>query len=1449
MTFAQFIEFLKRSNVDLSLDEHENIKVSAPKGALKPEHRDVFKRFKSDLVRHVKNAQLGDVDEIVAVFNKDNPKAAYKAPCSTMQKGLWLTEQLQLKSSIYNMSGAFDIIGHLRVPQLALAFEQLIAEHDVLRTRFIEENGEPWQCIDAQIDFTVNVVEIDMTELDKSVEEEAKTVFNLEQPGQLRATVFRVAPQHHVLVLTLHHIIGDGWSLQILVKQLNTFYTALLNQAELVPSPAHVQYADFAQWQINQLKRGKYQSQLDYWADTLAGQAPLLEIPTDRPRPAKQDFNGDLFPFTLPQQLQVPLEAVCKKQGVTLFMLLLAGFKVLLGRYSDVSDLSIGTPVANRSRRELENMMGIFVNTVVVRTKVAPNIKFSDYLNSVKETALNAYANSEVPFEQVVTEVNPERSASFHPLCQVFFSFQQQAQTQIQLGDLSCQRRAHPSQTSRVDLTLMLNASGDEISGSFEYATALFDRATIENLSQSYIALLANVSENFDKKVSELTLLSDRQRNLLAKRQGPKTQYPNRIDWQVTSHAISQPDAIAVSYDGQHMTYQALEHYANQLAGALSNNGINKDTLIGVLLLPCLELPGVLLAILKSGCSYVPLDPKYPDARLNLMINDSGVRHVIGLSDFKDRINLHISFYDVKTLTSPSNHSNNSVVHHQSALDKSDESDLLCVKYTSGSTGQPKGVRLTHQNVLRLVVNSALIELNQDTVMLQYASLSFDAAALEIWGTLVNGGHLLITDPAHVSPADLAGFLRHQAINTAFFTTSLFNELFTHHADVLAKFKLIMVGGEAFNPQHAQKIIELLPTVNTINGYGPTENGIFSCYHLLNPEEDYRYTVPIGECVNNSNIYVMDDNLQLLPCGAVGELWVGGDGLAQGYHDKEQLTSQRFVWHEQLNQRLYRTGDIARFRHDGQLIYLGRTDHQIKLRGYRIEIEEIEAQLMTLPGITHAAVFCEGEGAAKHLIAYVRIASDSPENDLQFALLQVLPAYMVPSEFRLMDVVPLTSNGKLDRAALKTSRLQATVEAITAASELQKAVLKTWQDTLGADQVNLNSNFFHAGGNSLTAIRLLAAIRSRFEVAVPASEFMINPTPAHLCRLIEQNSYSEQFESIRPRPLETKPELSLGQKRLWLLQALSQGEAIHNMSAGIHFFGQLNITAIKAALADMLEHHRVFRSQIVSENGVPVLTFHNKEWQLNTQTYSLDPQANKAHSLTDLVNVAATKDFDLANDWLLRANLYTLSAQENLLVLCVHHIISDGWSVGLMLSELSRRYAEHCGQNIESAKATPTPTPTPTPTTTTTTTPTTTAAADLQYDDYACWQQNLIGSSIYQAQINYWCQTLKDIPPAVSLPFKSAANSQQHYQGNDCAIDISNELFDGIKTFAAANSVSVFSVLFSAFHAFIARLTHHDDLTIGIPSAGRHHQETQTMLGFFVNTLAIRYQWDLNESF
>ncbi len=1421
MTFINFIEQLENLNVNLSLDENDNIKVSASKGTLKQEHLETLKRFKPELVNHLKKVQAKKTNEIESFFNQEMRAKGYKAPCSAMQKGMWLTDRLQSESSIYNMSGAFEILGQLNIALLQSAFQQLITEHDVLRTRFLDEQDELWQCVDAKVEFTINIIKSSNENLADNIQKEATSGFDLEQPCLMRVTIFQVTDQHNILALTLHHIIADGWSLQLLMKQLNGIYTAMLNQSASIPTPHQLQFSDFTQWQANQLALGTYQSQLNYWIEKLKDQAPLLVIPSDRQRPAKQNFSGNSVAIVFSEALMNKLESVCKEHNVTLFMLLLAGFKVLLARYCNINDLSIGTPIANRSAQELESVVGVLVNTVVLRSKIDVDVSFLEYLNDIKETALNAFANSQVPFEQVVSEINPERSASFHPLCQVFFAYQHQAETQIQLGDLDCKRVPHQSQISKVDMTLILNASEQGMTGHFEYATALFDRSTIEHLAESYMTLLGDISENPDKKPHEFSLLSEKQHNLLAKWQGKKTHYPKRIDRQVSSYATTQPNAIAASCDGKHMTYRALEDLANQLAENLIHKGIKQGDSIGVFLRPCLELPAILLGILKASCSYVPLDPRYPDTRLNLMIKDSAINTIIGQNEFKHRIDPHIVFHDVKKLDVKSKHL--TVYHHSS------DSDLLCIKYTSGSTGKPKGVRLTHQNVLRLVVNPALFGMDNKTVMLQYSSLSFDASAFEIWAPLINGGQIYITDPDHISPADLFDYLRQNPINSGAFTTSLFNELFNHHVDVLSQLRMIICAGEAFNPQHAQKIIKLLPNVRVFNGYGPTENGILSCHHRLNPDEDYRHTVPIGTCVNNSTAYVLDNNLELLPVGAAGELWVGGDGLAQGYHQKPQLTAERFIWHKQLNQRLYRTGDFARMRHDGQLIYLGRTDNQIKLRGHRIEIEEIEAQLMNLPDVTHAAVFCEGESAEKFLIAYVRIESDLTESDIQFALQKVLPAYMVPTLFRLMDVVPITTNGKLDRDALRNQPFNTQTETLTTASELQKNIIKIWQDTLNVNQIDLHSNFFQTGGNSLSTIRLLAKIKECFNIAVPAADFLINPTPAHLSRLIEQNNHTEKFKPITAKATSSLPILSLSQKRLWLMQEISQGNALYNISAGIHFCGQLNVTALQTALYEILNAHPIFRSQIVNKAGVPKLVYHDKPWQMQAQPCSFDLSVEKTQQLTDLVNIAASKDFDLSKDWLIRAKLYTFSDQEHFLVLCVHHIISDGWSIGLMLSELSHRYFQHEDTN-NGSQGTDT---------------TAETSTNLHYHDFAHWQQNLIKTPLYHDQIDYWCQTLKDIPSAVSLPYKLTAKDPQQFQSKDCFLDLSKDLTDSIKQLAAANRVSVFSVLLTTFHALIARLSNHVDLTIGMPSAGRHIQGTEKMLGFFVNTLAIRHRWDL----
>jgi aspartate racemase len=950
---------------------------------------------------------------------------------------------------------------------------------------------------------------------------EARRPFDLSRDYPLRVVLVRIDDDEHWLLLTMHHIVSDGWSLGIFTRELSNIYDALASNQVIHLSELPIQYADFAEWQREWLQGEVLEEHLDYWLKSLAGAPAMLKLPTDHPRPAQQSFNGASVSFKLSQKLSQALSGFSQRQGVTLFMTTLAAFQTLLFRYTAQEDIVVGTPIAGRNREEIEGLIGFFVNTLAVRTDVSGNPTFRQLLGRVKEVALGAFAHQDLPFEKLVEELNPERDVSHSPVFQVMFGMQNVPRETPALNGLAITRVPLPSVTAKFDLTLFVSETATGLNLWLEYNTDLFEEATILRMLRHFEHLLEAVVTDPDQPILRLPLLTEAERaGLLTAQNANASDFPKQsIHAAFETHVEKTPNAVAVVSEQGKLTYAELDRRANQLARHLQKSGVGRGELVGLCIERSPEMLVSLLGILKTGAAYLPLDPSYPHERLSLMLADGKIKVLLTLKRLQENLPAHTAktvFIDADWKMIARENAG----HFNSAATTD---DLAYVMYTSGSTGKPKAVAVTHQSVLRLVKQTNYARLGADEVFLQFAPLAFDASTFEIWGSLLNGAQLVLMPPGLVSLSQLGEAIKRNGVTTLWLTAGLFQQMVETELESLRGLRQLLAGGDALPVAHVEQVARELKDCQLINGYGPTENTTFTCCYPVQRGERFAGTVPIGFPVSNTQVYILDAELEPVPVGVVGELYTGGAGLAIGYLNDAALTAERFVpnpFSNVFGARLYRTGDYARFKADGSIEYMGRIDHQVKLRGHRIELTEIEGALKQHATVRDAVVVMRrSEHGNKHLIAYV--IANSPESklsgELKNALKQSLPDYMVPSYFLFLEEFPLTSNGKIDRRALPLppeTRPELEEAPIAPRDDLEARLARIWERVLEVKSVGVRDNFFDLGGHSLLAVRLVSEIEKELGQRLPLVSFFQGATIEYLAGLLRQDVRSISWPTL-----------------------------------------------------------------------------------------------------------------------------------------------------------------------------------------------------------------------------------------------------------------------------------------------------------------------------------------------
>jgi amino acid adenylation domain-containing protein len=1060
-------------------------------------------------------------------------RGATRAPASFAQRRLWFVCQYDPVSPLYNLPLALRLKGKLVLRALQLAFDALVERHEALRTRFISEEGEPVQVVDAATPVPLRIVDLTAHEPAKREEKlreltstYAHEAFDLSRDRLFRVVVVRVAEEEHVLLIVAHHIVADGWSWHVMTKELALHYKSFITEWAATLPALPIQYTDYAVWQREALTGAHLEKLLGYWRRQLAGAPEFIDLPTDRPRPAVPSSRGSTVALNLSPTLTEGLRQVGQREGATLFMTLLAAFNVLLGRYARQEDLVVGAPIAGRTRVQLENLIGFFVNMLPLRADLSGNPTFRELLRRVRATALEAYAHEEVPFERIVEELRPERQAGRSPIVQVAIVLQNTPGRDVRFPGMTVTSNEVWTETAKLDLTLMVSENAQGLTATLEYNSDLYERATAARLLGHWKVLLEAVVADPGQRIGLLPLLTPPERRQLlvdwnnTARNFPREETIHRL---VQLQADRTPGAVAVEGPAGRLTYGELEGLANQLARRLQRLGVGPDAPVAVCLERSPEMIVAWLAVLKAGGAYVPIDPDYPAERRDFMLADTEATVVVTSSKQRKLFEGPGRTTRAVLLCVDSDWAEIAGEDTRPPTSQATAQHLAYLCYTSGSTGQPKGVCVPHRAVLRLLLGADYFHLEPGEAVAQMSSASFDAATFEVWGALFFGARLVIVPTAVLlSPRELAATLERERISTLFVTTGAFNTLSREQPGIFRTAKVVLTGGEAASPPCFAEVLRHGAPGRLLNVYGPTECTTFATSQLVKEVAPGATNIPIGRPISNTTAYVLDERRQLVPVGVPGELYLGGDGVARGYHRRPELTAEKFVadpFTHRPAARLYRTGDVVRWLPDGTLEFLGRVDNQVKLRGYRIELGEVEAAILRHEGVREVAAIVQRDGGDARLVAHVvgKTGWTLDGAKLREALQASLPAFMVPAAVLVHDRLPLTRSGKVDRVALPQ-------EPVTAAprpaadgeprTHLERELLPLFRQILRNPSVGIHDGFFEFGGHSLLAVRLVAQIERTLSRPVPVTAIFHAQTVAKLAAWLDSARRSDPGDAF-----------------------------------------------------------------------------------------------------------------------------------------------------------------------------------------------------------------------------------------------------------------------------------------------------------------------------------------------
>jgi len=1362
---------------------------------------------------------------------------------SYAQRRLWFLSRLDPESLAYSLPSSIHLRGALDGDALRRALTELVRRQETLRTRFVEGPAGPELVVDPYAPVEIPLEDLSgldasgvRAEAERRIEIEARRPFDLAREPALRSRLFRLGSDEHILLLTLHHIVTDDWSTSVLIKELGALYEAYVAGRESPLGDLAIQYGDWAAWQRRWLAGGEMERQLAHWRAELEG-AETLHLAADRPAPTRPTRAGAALTFQMPLELRERLDKLARDEGATLMMALLAGYTVMLARWSGQKDFAVGVPVANRRTVEAEALIGFFVNTLPVRARLAGrSLTFREMIRRTREACLGAYANQDVPFERIVEAVQPDRALGHNPVVQTLFAMQNAPIEEISLPGLELSYDEPETNMTRFDVELFLAEADAGLEGILIYSTELFERDRMLGFIEELARLLEVGSENPDRVLSDLQPLPEAQRHrLLHAWNAASVPYgdPLPVHALFERHARRAPHAVAALFGDEDLTYGELDAKASRLARALRGQGIGVESLVPVCIERSFDMLVALLGILKAGAAYVPLDPEYPPERLALILDDLGADIVLTQARLATRLPR-----DAARLLRLDADWEEIACEEDGDLGIDVPPDALAYAvYTSGSTGRPKAVAMSH----RAIANMLSFQRRDSQAAgggrtLQFASLSFDVSFQEIFSTLTVGDALvLVTEEERRDAPRLLRILEEKQIERLFLPFVALDQLAeTAVAEDLypAALREIDTAGEQLKITPALRaFFTRLPGCRLVNHYGPSETHLVTTFYLTGDPCIWPALPAIGSPIPNAPLYVLDAAGRLVPPGVPGELCVGGAGLARGYHDRPSLTAEQFVpdpFSAEAGARLYRTGDLARFRPDGKLEFLGRLDHQVKIRGYRVEPGEIEAALAKHPAVRQAVVTAHEQRGGKRLAAYA-VAHEGKRvtaAQLREHLSAMLPEYMVPSAIMLLENLPLTPSGKVSRQALPEPDWSAASAHVAPRTPQEELVCGIFAEVLGLARVGATDHFFELGGHSLLATQVLSRLRRIFGVELPLRVLFESPTPAGIASAMARGTGSPLPSSIGPASGARRSLLSYAQRRLWFLHRLEPESSAYNLPGVIRLEGDLDIDALRRGLTEIVRRHESLRTRFVEGPEGPEQVI-DAPFAVGLEAESLPAESAAPHETAKrLLSEEAARLFDLARGPVMRARLLRLGPREHLLSIVVHHISSDGWSMGVLLRELGILYAA----TVEK-RASPL------------------AEPEIQYADWAVWQRDWLEQGELDRQMACWRAELENAPPALELPVDRARPATGSWKGETLRVAVPSSLVERVARLARSEGATLQMALLAGYAWTLMRHADQREIVIGIPVANRRAAEAEDLVGFFVNTLAVRVRADGSPTF